>query len=183
MEVGFCESRRWSLCAWTRRSFKGEALLPLTLVSVQVGPIFAGAVGLGVASCVNETEWAYPWSFLMWPSLDFREGRTQSPKHWESQHINSSAELNKSAYCVVGCRARCILGTRNKILEISFLSFFYLSLKNLFSPYELCIQSWILKQTNLIMWVRILAMPLGTVWFQANYLTLCCCCYLGEFYN
>lgn len=43
--VGFCESRWWSICAWTRRSFKGEALLPLTAVLVQVGRVFVGEVG------------------------------------------------------------------------------------------------------------------------------------------
>lgn len=52
-----------------------------------------------------------------------REERSP-PKHRELQRINSSAESNKSTYCVVYCEARCMLGTQNKILEISFLFLF-----------------------------------------------------------
>lgn len=108
---------------------------------------------------------AYPENLLTEPSLDFKKEEHSPPKHQELQHINSFAEGNKSAYCALDCKARCILGTKNKMLEISFLFFLFLSWleKFVFSPYELYIHSWVLKQNNLIMWVRILALPPGTV--------------------
>ena len=52
-----------------------------------------------------------------------------------------------------------------------FFSFFNFSLKNWFSLYELYIDSWVLREDNLIMWVQILGQPLGN------------CLILGKLFN
>lgn len=65
----------------TGQSCKEEAKWPLLLCFPSGGGVrVPRGGGPGVASCLTETELAYPGSFLTRPSLDFREGRTQSPK-------------------------------------------------------------------------------------------------------
>lgn len=131
--MGFCESVP-SLSVMVTRQPCQEETKQLHFLSFPSGGGLCVPRGGGpdVSSCLTETEWAYPWNFLTWPSLDFREGRTPSQKHWELQHINSPAELNKSVYCMAYCKARCILGTKNEKLEVSFL-FLILTWKACFS--------------------------------------------------
>lgn len=70
-----------SLCVWDKAVVQEEAKQPLFLCFPGGGGICVPrGGGPGMASCFTETELAYPGSFLPRPSLDFREGRTQSPK-------------------------------------------------------------------------------------------------------
>lgn len=141
--MGLCESRLDPLfCGWKKAVLHGGSKEPLSLaLLVVVGSVFPEVEGL--VALFNRNRGSLSWKLSCMPISRFQRRKNSVPKSTELQCMNSPAELNKSVCCVVYCKARCILETKQDTRR--FFLFLSFSLRNLLSSYELFISSWVLK--------------------------------------